>query len=164
MNTQDAEIRRLTNRLVAVVRDEVAAHERLDALLERQEATVTAPSSDAFRTATEAIEAELARAPHRASKRNAVLESLGNALGVAAGALTLTSLCERLGDDAAALRPERDRLEEVANRTRKRTRKIAALVRMHREVTRELLQAVLGDGGESGADVLSGGTLIDAEV
>ena len=155
--------KRQRGRLVAVVRDEIAAHERLDALLAKQEASVARPSSDAFREATLAIEAELARAPHRTQKRESALKAIGAALGVAGAALTLTSLAERFGG-GDALRDERDRLQSIALQTQARTRKVAALVRVHREVTRELLQSALGDEDEPRGDVLSGGTLIDAEV
>ena len=156
--------KRQLGRLVAVVRDELAAHERLAALLAQQEASVARPRSDAFREATLAIEAELARAPHRTQKRETALKAIGAELGVAGAALTLTSLAERFGAGGDALRDERDRLQSIALRTQARTRKVAALVRVHREVTRELLQSALGDEDEPRGDVLSGGTLIDAEV
>lgn len=164
MSTTSEAVLRQVNRLVVVVREEIAAHERLDGLLAQQEAAVTNPSSDAFREATLAIESELARAPHRATKRSTVLKALAGEFGVAAHALTLTSICERLGLESGTLAAERDRLEEVASRTQRRTKKVAALVRAHREVTRELLQAILGSDDGAGADVLGGGTLIDAEV
>lgn len=154
--------RRQAGRLLASLRDEVAAQERIAALLERQEQTVVSPSSDLFREATEALEAELGRAPHRATKRERVLRDLAELFGVARSALTITSLVERLGPAGDALRVERGRLESTVLEVQRRTRRVNALVRMHREVTRDLLQVVLGT--EEGGDVHAGGTLIDAEV
>lgn len=160
--TSTAERDRFAGRLLVAVRDEVAAHERIRRLLDRQEASVTSPSSDEFRAATEALESELGRTPHRVAKRDRALRDLGGHFGVASSALTLGSLCERLGDGAEALRVERERLATAVVETQKRTRRVSALVRMHRAVTRELLQVILGTS-ETG-DVHSGGTLIDAEV
>lgn len=153
---------RHANRVVAVMREEIAAHGRLHELLGRQQASVTAPGSDEFREATVALEAELARAPHRVKKRTQALADLAGILGVAKGALTLSSAVERLGDDGAMLAQCRDELQACTEETRRRTLRVAALVRLHREVTRELLQVVLG--APEGDDVLDGGTLIDAEV
>ena len=160
--TTTLERQRYTGRLLAAVREEVAAHGRIAELLALQEAAVVAPGSDAFRAATEKLEGELARAPHRTAKREKTIADLGAHFGVAPGALTLTSLAERLGEAGGALAAERDRLQAAALETRRRTRRVNALVRMHREVTAELLQVVLGTDGEE--DVRSGGTLIDAEV
>lgn len=156
---------RMAGRLVAVLRDEVAAQERILELLERQESQVVAPSSEGFSAATEALEAELQRAPHRAQKRGKALSGLASAFGVSAQAMTLTSLVERLGaaPQAAAIAAERDRLAENAAHIQRRVRRVGALVRMHREVTRDLVQLILGSG-EDGEDVRQGGTLIDAEV
>lgn len=157
-------LQRSVNRLIAVVRDEIAAHERLDALLQRQQDAVTTPSSEAFQAATVDLEAELSRAPHRARRRAEAFALVGDALGVPASALTLSSICERLGDAAGPLAADRDALESAATSTRRRARRVTALVRMHREVTRDLLRVVLGAGDAPGGDVLAGGTLIDAEV
>ncbi|MEE2939855.1 MAG: hypothetical protein VX460_05675 [Planctomycetota bacterium] len=153
---------RHANRVVAIMREEVGAHRRLHELLGRQEASVTAPGSEEFRDATIALEAELARAPHRVSKRTQALADLAEALGVARGALPLGSAAERLGDDGAALALCREELSACTEETRARTLRVSALVRLHRDVTRELLQVVLG--APEGDDVLDGGTLIDAEV
>ena len=159
---QSKTLLRHANRVVAIMREEIAAHGRLHELLGRQEASVTAPGSEEFRDATIGLEAELARAPHRVSKRTQALADPAAALGVARGALTLSSAAERLGDDGAALALCRDELAACTEETRKRTLRVSALVRLHREVTRELLQVVLG--APEGDDVLDGGTLIDAEV
>lgn len=153
---------RHVNRVIAVMREEIAAHGRLHELLQRQEESVRAPGSEPFRDATVALEAELARTPRRATKRAEALADLAAILGVPRGAITLTSAAERLGDEGAALSVCRDELRDAAQETKRRTLRVSALVRLHREVTRELLQAVLG--APEGEDVLSGGTLIDAEV
>ena len=153
---------RYAGRLLAAVREETAAHGRIVELLARQEEHVTRPGTEEFRSATEALEAELARVPHRAKKRRQIMKDLAGAFGVSSKAMTLGSAAERLGERGAPLAAARDELQAVALETRRRTLRVSALVRMHREVTRDLLQVVLG--GDDNHDVTEGGTLIDAEV
>ena len=150
------------NRLVAVAREEVASQERIAALLERQEASVRRPGDEEFQAATAALETELAGAPQRASRRDRALRDLAAELRVAPSALTIGSVVERLGDRGAALAIERDRLRDAAREVQRRNRRVATLVRLHRQVTKELIQVVLGPS--DGGDVHSGGSLIDAEV
>ncbi len=156
-----AELERRMNRLLAALREDVAAQQRIVEFLTRQERAVAAPSEDSFGAATTSLERELARSPFRAEKRNRSLRSMAEGLGVPASAMTLTSAAERMGDAGAPLLVERDRLRAVAGEVRRRNLRVAALVRMHRDVTRDLLQIVLG---KDGANVHEGGTLIDAEV
>lgn len=154
---------RRVNRLLAVIREDVAAQERIAALLEDQEASVRQPASAAFHKATSELSAELGRSSRRKAKRDAALKELAAELGISARrAMTLGSAIERLGDDGAALDVERRRLHELGEQVRQRGRRVAALVRMHRQVTRDLIQVVLGE--EEGVDVRSGGSLIDAEA
>jgi len=153
---------RYAGRLLATVRDETAAHRRMIELLKRQEEHVTRPGTEEFRTATDGLEAELARVPHRAKKRAQIIKDLAGTFGVSPKALTLGSAAERLGERGALLGAAREELQAVAIETRRLTLRVGALVRMHREVTRDLLQVVLG--GDEGHDVASGGTLIDAEI
>jgi len=91
-----------------------------------------------------------------------VLKGRGRRLGGEAVTLALRSAAERLGAAGQPLLVERERLVEVAERVQKANKRVAALVRLHREVTREILNTVLGDG--SGAEPFDGGTLIDAEA
>ena len=77
-------------------------------------------------------------------------------------ALTLGSIVDRLGDAGAPLAQERERLRDVVLDVQRVNRRVAALIRMHREVTRDILNSVLGEG--SGTLPFEGGTLIDAEV
>lgn len=158
----DPSITRFAHRLVAALREDVAANERIAALLAVQEESVRHPGDAAFQEATSALETELKGAPMRTARRDRALGDLAGALGVARTALTIKSAVERLGADGAALAHERDRLAEVAHEVQVRNRRVATLVRLHRQVTKELIQVVLGptDGG----DVHSGGSLIDAEV
>ncbi len=153
---------RYAGRLLAAVRDETAAHLRLIDLLRSQEANVTRPGNDAFRAATDGLQAELARVPHRAKKRAQILKDLAGVFGVSVKALTIGSAVERLGDRGVALGAARTELQAAAIETRRLTLRVGALVRMHREVTRDLLQVVLG--GDEQHDVAGGGTLIDAEI
>lgn len=156
------EAKKLCNRLLVAVREDVAAHERVLALLQQQEATITRPSDPLFRDATEALELELERLPFRKGQRDRTLKDLGRAFGVEPSALTLGSIAERLGAAGAPLVIERSRLRDAIVEVQKVNRRVAALIRMHRDVTREILNSVLGDG--SGSRALDGGTLIDAEV
>lgn len=151
----------LVHRLLAALREETGAHERVLALLDAQESAMANPSSDTFKDATATLEAELARGPHRRKRTTEVMREVASALGVPSSAQTVASIVERLGDRAHALAEERERLANVARDVRAKNVRIAALVRMHRDVTRDLLQTVLGTEGES---VHAGGSLIDAEV
>ncbi len=161
-NPVSAESRKLSNRLLVAVREDVAAHGRVLRLLQQQEQAVTRPSDPAFLEATEALELELERLPFRKGQRDRTLKELGRVFGVEPSALTLGSVAERLGDAGAPLAVERDRLRDAILEVQKVNRRVAALIRMHRDVTRDILNSVLGDG--TGSAPLDGGTLIDAEV
>lgn len=159
VRTQEA---RYAGRLLAAVRDETAAHGRLIGFLTQQEDFVTRPGTEEFRVATDGLQTELARVPHRAKKRAQIMKDLAAVFEVSPKAMTLGTAAERLGPRGAALDAAAAELQAVAIETRRRTLRVSALVRMHREVTRDLLQLVLG--GEDNRDVAAGGTLIDAEV
>ena len=154
--------RKLSNRLLVAIRDDVAAHDRVGALLRAQEASVVRPADPAFRSATESLESELERLPFRTSQRDRIIRDLGAEFGIEPSTLTLRSIAERLGSGGQPLLIEGARLRASVKEVQRLNRRVAALVRMHREVTREILNTVLGDG--SGREILDGGTLIDAEV
>ena len=156
------DLKKQRNRLLAAVREDIAAHERILVILDAQEIHVRRPADDAFQQATAALERELSRVPQRKSRRERVLRDLAAHFGVSTSALTIGSICERLGTDGTALAQDREKLLELATEVKRRNRRVATLVRVHRQVTRELIQVVLGptDGG----DVHAGGSLIDAEV
>ena len=156
------QLQKLSNRLLVAIREDVAAHQRVATLLSQQERAVVRPGDTEFREATEKIEQELERLPFRKLQRDRVLRDLGASFGISPSLLTLSSVAERLGAAGKPLLNERDRLRVVIAEVQRLNRRVAALVRMHREVTREILNAVLGDG--SGREILDGGTLIDAEV
>ena len=83
-------------------------------------------------------------------------------LGGIIGLWTVGSLVERLGSEGALLAAERAQLIELSQEVGSLNRRMATLVRLHRQVTRDLIQVVLGS--EDGGDVHAGGSLIDAEV
>ncbi|QDV09972.1 FlgN protein [Planctomycetes bacterium Poly30] len=153
---------KLSNRLLVAVRDDVAAHGRVVEILRTQEASIVRPADAAFRQATESLEGELERIPFRKTQRDRIFRDLGVEFGIEPTALTIRSVAERLGAAGAPLLAEGERLREVATEVQRLNRRVAALVRMHREVTREILNTVLADG--SGRAPLDGGTLIDAQV
>lgn len=150
------------NRLVIAIREEVASHEKIVELLTVQEGSIRNPAGEAFQAATLELEVELKRSAGRTARRERALTELAAELGVAPGAATIGSMVERLGADGELLAAERTRLIEVGADVRRRNRRMATLVRLHRQVTRELIQVVLGP--EDGGDVHEGGSLIDAEV
>ncbi|MGD2016501.1 MAG: flagellar export chaperone FlgN [Planctomycetota bacterium] len=150
------------NRLVIAIREEVASHEKIVELLTVQEGSIRNPAGEAFQAATLELEVELKRSAGRTARRERALAELAAELGVAPGVATIGSMVERLGADGELLAAERTRLIEVGADVRRRNRRMATLVRLHRQVTRELIQVVLGP--EDGGDVHEGGSLIDAEV
>lgn len=150
------------NRLVIAIREEVASHEKIVELLTVQEGSIRNPAGEAFQAATLELEVELKRSAGRTARRERALAELAAELGVAPGVATIGSMVERLGADGELLAAERARLIDVGADVRRRNRRMATLVRLHRQVTRELIQVVLGP--EDGGDVHEGGSLIDAEV
>ena len=152
----------LVNRLVVAIREEIASHRQVLALLRTQEGAIRQPAGDSFRGATRDLEVELKRCAQRSSLRERAVVALATEFGVASSAATGGSLAERLGSDGDLLRAERSALIEVAKEVGQQNRRMATLVRLHRQVTRELIQVVLGP--EDGGDVHAGGSLIDAEV
>ena len=142
--------RKLSNRLLVTIRDDVAAHDRVATRLRAQEASVVRPSDPVFREATSALESELERLPFRTNQRERIIRDLGKEFAIEPSTLTLRSIAER------------ERLRTSVKEVQRLNRRVAALIRMHRDVTREILNSVLGDG--SGRNLLDGGTLIDAEV
>lgn len=157
-----ADLERALHRLVASVREDIAAHERIAEILGRQESSVRRPSSDEFTRATADLQAELGGAPARTARRDRALSGVAGVLGVPPFATTLGSVVLRAGDRGTALAQDRERLRELADEVDRRGRRVATLVRLHRQVARDLLQVVLGQ--EDGEDVHAGGSLIDAEV
>jgi len=162
----NVEVKKHENRLLAAVREDIAAHERILGILVEQEASVRRPADERFQEATAALERELSRVPQRKIRRERALKGLAERFGVAASALTIGSIVDRLrkrlGDEDSALARDRERLRELAIEVKRCNRRVATLVRLHRQVTRELIQVVLGPS--DGSDVHAGGSLIDAEV
>ena len=160
--TDTAHTLKYANRLLAALREDVASHERILALLAEQEGLIRTPGDERFEAATRALEKEVRRAPQRKARREGAMLARASAFGVSPSALTLTSVAERLGENGEAVRREATRLRERAEEGDVRNRRGATLVRVHRDVTRELIQVVLGP--DDGGDVHEGGCLIDAEV
>lgn len=158
----NVEVKKHENRLIAAVREDIAAHERILEILGEQEASVRRPADERFQEATAALERELSRVPQRKIRRDRALKGLAAHFGVTSTALTIGSIVERLGDENSALARDRQRLRELAEEVKRCNRRVATLVRLHRQVTRELIQVVLGPS--DGSDVHAGGSLIDAEV
>ncbi|MEM8710372.1 MAG: hypothetical protein AAGG01_05430, partial [Planctomycetota bacterium] len=124
----EVRLRRITNRLIVSLREDVAAHRRVKDLLGIQEVSVTRPSSAEFREATEALERELERLPFRSAQRDRHLKDLGSALGVQATSLTLASAAERLGSELGELLlVERETLLRVVEEVSQANRRVAVV-------------------------------------
>jgi hypothetical protein len=148
--------------LCAIVRDDVAGHERLLVALETQEAAVHDHDPEALAAATELVANELEASAGRGVKRLRLMRAFAERFGVAGGAVTLGSIAARLGESGATLAELRVRLKDLAQRVADRNRRVASLVAMHRHVTNEILEGVLADG--DGNPVHEQGVLLDAEV
>jgi len=150
------------NRLEAVMREEVSGQRRILALLREQESAVIARGPERLVEITTSLEEELSSAASRRLRREPIVRALAKLFGVAVSALTLGSLCQRLGADAAKLQSLREELRDVTARVVRQNRRVAALVGLHRRVNQEVLELVLAD--EDSNPLRQTGALVDAEV
>ena len=114
-------------------------------------------------TLDEAIRQHAIPADEGRDKRVVVL--LGACWGVDAGALTVTSVCERVeasGLDAARLRRMRDELREATARALRLGRRISVLARYHGELFEEVVGILVGRS-ETNNDPQRG-ALLDTQV
>ena len=154
----------LVNQLEAYAQEELDLQTRTLALLGEQERALFQGDLQAMRDNVERVDVQLASAPARAGRRGDLLRRLGLEFGVAADTLTLGSICTRLGRDGERLSRIAAELREAAGGVAQKTRRLAALARMHARLNDEILGTVLADRGADAADMGRVGALLDAEV
>jgi len=152
----------LLNHLEAYTAEEVAAKRRVLALLERQGAGVAANDPATFEAAARSMEAELAGNVERSRRRERILGALSELWRVPAEAMTLASIAERAGTESARLRDLRSELRGLVADVLRENRRLAALIGMHRRVTRDVIETVLYEGHGTARD--GSGGLLNAEA
>ena len=158
-----SEMRSLLNHLCAWVESAISAQRELGRLVDAQQAAVRTHQPDAVENATRAIEEALRSAPARDARRAKLFEGLARHFGVAAGALTLTSIATRCGADADDLSRLALELRTAVGDLARSQQQVAALIATHRRVTRDVLVHLLAD--EHGRNPLEdAGVLLDAEA
>ena len=156
------DIHALVIKLTSWAQEELGAQRRMHALLAEQERAVRAIDSPAITASGARIEEEIAGALSRERRRTRLLKGLGQAWGVDPNALTLASVCERAGDDAAGLLKLRGELRDEAARAVRLGRRITALARYHGGLLEEVMQVLVGEAGD-GTEKRAG-VLVDAEA
>lgn len=155
-------VQSLINGLEAWVQEELLARRKLLALLERQEEVVKRANGLDLEAVVHDIQVELDAQARRDEKRVRLFEGLAQHWGVSAETLTLTSIVERAGPQAARLALLRDELAAASERIVRKNRRLSALLSVHHKVVEELLCALVAiQGGTPGAPA---GALVDAEA
>lgn len=149
-------------RLEDYLREELEAQARLDALLLEQERALTRAEGSELAERSRAVERELARSTGPAAMRKELIAELASHWEVEAGALTLSSVIERLGAPAEHLAPLRKELRSATARVFRRARRIAAAARYHQRLSSEILEAVFA--AVEVETTPDGGILVDAEA
>ena len=152
----------LMRRLEAYVQEEIGAQRRLLEILEAQEHSIRSGDAAAIAQRGRKIEQVLSTRAERARQRNALMELFGRLWDVAPSTLTLSSICERMGEESALLLRQKEDLRNVVAAVTRSSRRLASAARLYRRLIAEVIETVLA--GEDEACVSAGGTLVDAEV
>ena len=145
--TNDQQIRSLALRLAAWLQEEASAQLRMETLLAEQERAIQTVDTPALVDLSGRIQKELRAGMDRERRRGVILRGLAQAWGVDGKALTLTSICERLGpetSEARTLQRQRTELRDVAARVSKLGRRIAGIARFHADLFSDLMRTLLG--------------------
>ena len=156
------QLARHLNQLGGYVQEEISTRRRTLGLLEEQEAAIRANDSAAMAEAVKRLERDMTTNADRSRRRGKILEALSAEWGVPADLLSLGSIIERGGAQAAHLAPLRAELRTVTAEVVRKNRLLGALIGMHRRVIRDVIECVLDD--DRGAALNGAGTLIDAEA
>ena len=163
----------------ACVRADLEGQTRTLSLFEQQIESLRAGGREELEESTRAIEIEQVSATERARRRERFLLAMTSHWGIAAGSLSLSSVVERLEADpstralALRLREMRTELRRVTSVVARTGRKLAALIRVRRQVLADALTLLLSEADEPAATVearpmaaprIKKGALIDAEV
>lgn len=150
----------LVSVLEANLEAELAGKAEECALLEKQEAAITAGDPDALDAAASALVAVLHVGLERARARAQVMAQLATALGIGAG--RLEHIAAALGADGRRLAAQRAELRAISAESLARGRRLAVLVRAHGALVEEALGRFLAPD-PSGAP-LGQGSLVDARA
>ena len=142
--------------------EEIAGKRRLAELITEQETALLANRIDDLDRATLAVDAELNRELERSKRRQRIFTLLAKHWGVDAAALTLGSIVERGGSDAAAIGSMREELRGAAALVLKKNRRFARFANAHSRLVQDTLALVLhGDETLSHTD---SGAVFDARA
>jgi hypothetical protein len=144
------------------VREEIAARERLLALIQRQEDAVLAGASEELARVTREVEGELALQATRARTRQALFNTFARRFAVPVSELSLSSIAERCGAAGERIATLRRELRDATASVARKNRRLNALVSMHRRVLNDLIHTVLGV--DAGREQHATGTLVNAEA
>lgn len=156
------DLQALMNRLTACVREDADAQRRLLELMESQEQAILERRPERLEQANAELEAELLRVEPRSRLRDAVLHAFAAHWNVPGSAITLASVAERFGPGAETLLRLRGELRVLAADVKRASRRLAALIHMHRQIARDVIGLLLTD--ENGNPLEGEGTLIDARA
>lgn len=138
----------------AWLQEELGAQQAVRAQLEGLEAAARKGSGDELEARGRELGTLLGRAGARDLRRQAMLQKLGNAMGLPAGEVTLTRVAARLsagGGDTQRLDTLRHELRATVEAVLGLSRRLASLANYHRGVLEELCQVLAagapGDGG-----------------
>jgi len=154
----------------AWVQEELGSQKRLLALLAEQERAVTGNDTAALLETTAGIEREIDGRAHRNRRLAKLIDAFGAHWGIAPAALTLGSICERLGERGARLARLRAQLVDAMRTVSETGRRMVALARLHQGVLADLVRTLAGApvdalrGAETDADDDTGGRLLLMEA
>jgi hypothetical protein len=156
------EARQLLIHTEAWVQEEIVAQKRLSSLLADQErAIVTGDTPDLTET-SQAIERELAGSVPRDRRRRELVDGFARVWGIPAGAMSLSSIAERLGNEARRLVTLRRELRGVVADVLRRGRRISAMAQHHQGLLRDVMHLLAGAGDDRNKD--HEGALVNAEA
>ena len=163
----------------ACVRADLDGQKRTLSLLEQQIESLHEGGREELEESTRDIQAEEIRAIERARRRERLLQALASHWAIAMGSVTLSSVVQRLEAETST-RGQAARLRELNTELRHTTtvvartgRKLAALIRVRRQVLADALTLLLSEADDAvsvsesrsvAAPRIKKGALIDAEV
>ena len=162
-------VQSLWNRLEAELRVELDAQRRIASALALLAGAVRTGSPAEIEATARSLQPEIDAGRERASRRSALLRSLGGHLGVPAERITLSTLVEHAGPSAERWSELRSRLRDGAAEIARAQRKLAASIRCQRRIFSDALSILLADrttgAPHERVDPMSErGTLVDARV
>ena len=152
-------------RLIECVRADLDAQRRAEGLLDDGcELLRTAGDRAELDELVYRVSKELAGAPERARRREAVLASFAESFRVPLESVTLGSIAARVGacQEAERLLVLRAELRRTVESVRRKARKLSSLAGFHRRLVHELVEVILGEEGKNPLE--DRGVLVDAQA